>query len=133
MFDLTGTVVAVIDDSDRAGDAVADLTAAGFAVTSFQGESGRARFGDDSDEGVLASLRRLVLAFGDETRVLDTLDQALAGGSTVVSVRVEEDQAQNVADVLLRHGGRHAWRLGEWSFNRVGDAGPEGDPRGGAG
>ena len=126
MYELTGTVVGVIDDPEHARAAVSDLRAAGFPVKSFHGEKGRAQLGEDDGEGLLSMIRRLLLAFGDETRVLDALHRALANGSTVVSVEVTEDGAPTVSEILLHHGGHNAWRLGEWSFNRVGENDTEG-------
>jgi hypothetical protein len=126
MYELTGRVVGVIDDPEHARDAVMDLRAAGFSVKSFDGEKGRARLGEDDGEGLLSTIRRLLLAFGDETRILDTLDRALANGSTVITVEVTEDGAPMVSEILLQYGGHNAWRLGEWSFNRVGEHEGEG-------
>jgi hypothetical protein len=124
--ELTGTVVGVIDDPEHARDAVKELRAAGFSVKTFHGEKQRVRLRDDDGEGLLPTVRRLLLAFGDETRILDNLDRALANGSTVISVEVTEDGAPRVSEILLQHGGHNAWRLGEWSFNRVGEHEGEG-------
>ena len=59
----------------------------------------------------------------------DRLDKALQKGRLVVSVDVndDDDDAARVAVILEEHGGHDMWRLGEWSFNRVG---PEGSGEG---
>ena len=56
---------------------------------------------------------------------MDRLDNALENGRSVVSVDVKgnEDDAARVAVILEAHGGHDMWRLGEWSFNRIGTEG----------
>jgi hypothetical protein len=41
----------------------------------------------------------------------------------VVIVDADEDRAAEVATILEDHGGHDMWRLGEWSFNRIGSEG----------
>jgi hypothetical protein len=121
MHDLTGTVVAIIDDPEDGREAIAALAQEQFRAELLQGEEGRSHLADD-DEGLSGVVRKLVLAFGDEVRILDRLDRALDGGRSVVSVDVDDDQAPRVAAILEEHGGHDMWRLGEWSFNRIGPA-----------
>jgi hypothetical protein len=65
----------------------------------------------------------MALAFGDEVRIVDRLDRALEGGRAVIVVDVDDDRAADVATILEDHGGHDMWRLGEWSFNRIGREG----------
>ena len=121
--DLTGTVVAIIDSQDEGRDAVAALSGEQFDAELLNGEQGRALLTEDQEEGLTAVLKKLALAFGDEVRIVDRLDRALEDGRSVIVVNVDEDRAADVATVLEDHGGHDMWRLGEWSFNRIGSEG----------
>jgi hypothetical protein len=126
VHDLTGTVVAIIDSQEDARAAASALSGEQFDATLFHGEEGRARLTTEEDEGGLTGLvKKLALAFGDEVRILDRLDKALETGRSVVSVDVadDEDRAARVGAILEEHGGHDMWRLGEWSFNRIGQEG----------
>lgn len=123
MHDLTGTVVAIIDRHEEARDALSALATADFPAELLHGAEGQAHLSQEDDEGLTAVVKRLVLAFGDEIRILDRLDRALENGAAVVSVVVETDEADQVAVILEDHGGHDMWRLGEWSFNRIGSEG----------
>jgi hypothetical protein len=123
MQDLTGTVVAVIDDHEQAREALTALAAVGFKAELFHGDEGRAHLTVEEDDGISAIVKRLVLAFGDEVRILERLDRALAEGASVASVDIEAEEADQVAPILEAHGGHDMWRLGEWTFNRIGEDG----------
>jgi len=123
MHDLTGTVVAIIDDHERAREALPALSAAGYEAELLHGEEGRAHLKMEDEEGITSIVKKLVLAFGDEVRILERLDAALADGASVVSVVSGADDAPDVAPILEEHGGRDMWRMGEWSFNRIGEPG----------
>ena len=129
MHDLTGTVVAIIDDAEEARAALAALAQEQFSAELLNGEEGRAHLTEADEEGLSAAAKKVALAFGDEMRIVDRLDTALEGGRSVVSVNVadDEEQAARVAVILEEHGGHDMWRLGEWSFNRIG---PEGSGEG---
>ncbi len=129
MHDLTGTVVAIIDDAEEARAALAALAQEQFPAELLNGEEGRAHLTEADEEGLSAAAKKVALAFGDEMRIVDRLDKALEGGRSVVSVNVadDEEQAARVAVILEEHGGHDMWRLGEWSFNRIG---PEGSGEG---
>ena len=129
MHDLTGTVVAIIDDAEEARAALAALAQEQFPAELLNGEEGRAHLTEADDEGLSAAAKKVALAFGDEMRIVDRLEKALEGGRSVVSVNVadDEEQAARVAVILEEHGGHDMWRLGEWSFNRIG---PEGSGEG---
>ena len=129
MHDLTGTVVAIIDDAEEGRVAVAALAQQQFSAELLDGEEGRAHLNEEDEKGLSAAAKKLALAFGDEMRIIDRLDQALQSGRSVVSVDVndDDDDAARVAVILEEHGGHDMWRLGEWSFNRIG---PEGSGEG---
>jgi hypothetical protein len=129
MHDLTGTVVAIIDDAEEGRAAVAALAQQQFSAELLNGEDGRAHLNDEDETGLSAAAKKLALAFGDEMRIIDRLDKALQNGRSVVSVDVndDEDAAARAAGILEEHGGHDMWRLGEWSFNRIG---PEGSGEG---
>jgi hypothetical protein len=65
----------------------------------------------------------MAMAFGDEVRIMKRLEAALEAGASVVSVDVSDDQAARVATILEEYDARDMWRLGEWSFNRIGSQG----------
>ena len=129
MHDLTGTVVAIIDDAHEGQAAVAALAQQQFSAELLHGEEGRAHLNEDDEKGLSAAAKKIALAFGDEVRIIDRLDKALENGRSVVSVDVndDDDDAARVAVILEEHGGHDMWRLGEWSFNRIG---PEGSGEG---
>ena len=129
MHDLTGTVVAIIDDAEDGRAALVALVEAQFPAELLQGEEGRAHLTEADEKGLSAVAKKVALAFGDEVRIVDRLDKALQDGRSVVSVNVadDEEQAARVAVILEEHGGHDMWRLGEWSFNRIG---PEGSGEG---
>jgi hypothetical protein len=123
-MDRTDTVVAIIDDHAKGRDAVAALAAEQFPAELFHGEAGKAALAPDrEEEGVSALVSKLAIVFGDETRILDRMEAALDKGASVVSVDVTSDEAARVATVLEEHDAHDMWRLGEWSFNRVGSEG----------
>jgi hypothetical protein len=121
--DLTGTVVAIIDSQQDGRDAVAALSGEQFDAEILDGEEGRAYLSEDHEEGMTGVVKKLALAFGDEVRIVDRLDRALEDGRSVIVVNVDEDRAAEVATILEEHGGHDMWRLGEWSFNRIGSEG----------
>jgi hypothetical protein len=125
MHELTGTVVAIIDDPEEGRAAVAALAQEQFQAELLHGEEGKAHLTEADEEGLSAVAKKIALAFGDEVRILDRLDKALENGRSVVSVNVadDEEQAARVAVILDEHGGHDMWRLGEWSFNRIGPDG----------
>ena len=127
MHDLTGTVVAIIDDLEEGRTAVAALAQEQFTAELLHGEEGRAHLTETDEKGLSAVAKKVALAFGDEVRIVDRLDTALENGRSVVSVDVDDDNAARVAVILEEHGGHDMWRLGEWSFNRIG---PEGSGEG---
>lgn len=125
MHELTGTVVAIIDSQEDGDAAVAALAGEQLQAELLYGEEGRAHLSQEDETGPSGVMKKLALAFGDEVRIVDRLDRALEAGRSVVIVDVEddEDKAADVARILEEHGGHDMWRLGEWSFNRIGGEG----------
>jgi hypothetical protein len=125
VHDLTGTVVAIIDSQEDARQAASALTGEQFDAVLLHGEEGRAELSQEDEGGLTGLVKKLALAFGDEVRILDRLDKALETGRSVVTVDVadDEERAARVATILEEHGGHDMWRLGEWSFNRIGQEG----------
>lgn len=125
---LTNTVVAILDPHVEGRDAVADLGAAGYEVDVLEGERGKERLDPRGDKGgVVATVQRLINAFGDEFRVLDQLDAAVDQGKIVVSVDIDADNPGPAVDILRDHGGTYIWRFDRWTFTRIGADGPEDD------
>ena len=115
--------MAIFDDHDSGRVALRALAEEEFQAELMYGEEGRAHLSREDEAGLSAVLEKLALSFGDEMRILDRLDQALEEGSAVVSVDVDDDGAKKVSLILEEHGGHDMWRLGEWSFNRIGSEG----------
>ena len=122
-MERTNTVVAVIDDREAGRDAVAALSGERFAAEVFIGEEGMERLRSDQEEGVPSVVAKMAMAFGDEVRIMERLEAALEAGASVVSVGVSDDQAARVATILEEYDAHDMWRLGEWSFNRIGSQG----------
>lgn len=122
-MERTNTVVAVIDDREAGRDAVAALSGEQFAAEVFVGQDGLDRLRSDQEEGVPSVMAKMAMAFGDEVRIMKRLEAAIEAGATVVTVDVSDDQAARVATILEEYDGRDMWRLGEWSFNRIGSHG----------
>ena len=117
------TVVAVIDDREAGRDAVAALSGEQFAAEIFVGEEGLGRLRSDQEEGVSSVVAKMAMALGDEVRIMERLEAALEAGASVVSVGVTDDDAARVATILEEYDAHDMWRLGEWSFNRIGSQG----------
>jgi hypothetical protein len=122
-MERTNTVVAVIDDREAGRDAVAALSGEQFAAEVFIGVEGIERLRSDQEEGVPSVVAKMAMAFGDEVRIMKRLEAALEAGASVVSVDVSDDQAARAATILEEYDAHDMWRLGEWSFNRIGSQG----------
>lgn len=118
--DLENTVVAVLDEEPEIEDAAARLSASGYHFEVLAGEEGRQHLDAGGDSGLIATLNRMISALGDQHRILDQLDKALEDGKTVVSVSFEDQDPTDAVAILQDHGGSHVWRLGAWTFNRIG-------------
>lgn len=122
IHDLNRQVIAILDSKPAVRDAVSTLRERGFEVEVMEGEAGREHLDPHGDEhGLLATIDRLAKRFGDEQRILERLDRAMAAGDKVVSVYAEDDAATEAAEILKDHGGSYLWRFGQWSHVRVGE------------
>jgi len=114
-IDLKNKVVAVFDDAIAASQAAAAVSGLGHSVTVLAGEEGQARL-PQNQEGIKGALKTAAMTFGDEIRVLDGLDEALADGAQVLVVEVAEGEADQVVAALNQNQGRFVWSFGEWTF-----------------
>ena len=117
-IDLKNKVVAVFDDVQAASRASAAVSGLGHSVTILEGEEGRARLPQNA-EGVKGALKTAAMTFGDEIRVLEGLDEALAEGAQVLMVEVAEGEADHVVSKLDQNQGRFVWSFGEWTFKKA--------------
>lgn len=121
IHDFDDTVVAIIHDAAMADEVVDELTAAGYEVEVLQGEEGKSHLDPAGVSGPTATLRRLLNAFGDQYRVIERLNAELDKGSLVISVDAEPDEAAEAIRVLQDHGGEFIWKLGTWTYTRIGE------------
>jgi len=115
------TVIAVLDTKPAVSDAIEGLAREGFEYEVIQGEEGREHLDPTGEEGVVATVKRLISAFGDQYRILEQLDDELAEGKIVVSVKTEPDEAAEAVKILQDHGGHFIWKLGTWTFTPIGE------------
>ncbi len=121
IHDLDDTVVAIIDDPERASTAVSALRAAGYEVEVLQGEEGKQHLDPAGESGPIATIKRLLNVFGDQYRILERLTAELDQGNNVISVDSEPDEATEAVRILQDHGGEFMWKLGTWTYSRIGD------------
>ncbi|MFZ0627154.1 MAG: hypothetical protein WAN34_11720 [Acidimicrobiia bacterium] len=119
--DLENTVVAVLDHPSETADIGLELAAAGYQYEILSGEDGRRRLDPGGQESLQATIKRIIDLFGDQYRVLEQLDTALAEDSLVVSVDTTPDEATDAVSILRDHGGRYIWKFGEWTFTKIED------------
>lgn len=119
--DFDDTVVAVLDNTEVAGEVVDRLTETGFDHELLEGEEGKAHLDPASDSGPGATLKRLLNVLGDQHRVLDHLNQQLDDGKVVISVDAKPEDADEAAKVLRDNGGEFIWKFGTWTYTRAGD------------
>ncbi len=120
-YDLENTVVAVLDHPSETENVGLELAAAGYRYEIMSGDEGRRRLDPGGQEGIQATIKRLIDLFGDQYRILDQLDEALAEDSLVVSVATTPDEATKAVGILRDHGGRYIWKFGEWTFTKIED------------
>ena len=113
-IDLKNKVVAVFDKAGAASKASSEVAGLGHSVTVLEGEEGRSRL-PHNQEGIKGALQTAAMTFGDEIRVLEGLDEALADGAQVLVVEVS-DGADQVVTKLSQNEGRFVWSFGDWTF-----------------
>lgn len=121
VHDFDDTVVAIISHPGGASDAVASLTEAGYEVEVLSGQEGKEHLDPVGESGPIAAVKRLLNAFGDQYRVLERLYTELDDGNLVVSVDTEAGGADDAIRILQEHDGEFIWRLGTWTYSRMGD------------
>ena len=113
-IDLKHKVVAVFDQAEAASKAASAVGGLGHGVTVLTGEEGRSRL-PHNQGGIKGALQTAAMTFGDEIRVLEGLDEALAAGAQVLLVEASEG-ADQVVTKLSQHEGRFVWSFGDWTF-----------------
>lgn len=121
VHDFDNTVVAILDEEPAVRDAAQGLAASGYDFEILSGEEGRAHIDPGSEDGLMPTVKRLLEAFGDQHRIIDRLDDALQQGKVVVSVEIADDEPGDAISILKEHGGHFIWKLGDWTFTRIGD------------
>jgi hypothetical protein len=121
IHDLDNTVVAVIGDPDHARSAIAALREANYQVEVLQGEEGKEHLDPAGESGPMATIKRLLNVFGDQYRILEGLTAELERGNHVISVDSEPDEATEAVRILQDHEGEFIWKLGTWTYTRIGD------------
>ena len=121
IHDFDNTVVAVLSDEATVNEVSAALSAAGYEVEILKGDEGKAHLDAVGQTGAVATIKRLVDAFGDRFRVAEKLERELEKGNVVISVDAKPDEAEEAVNVLREHGADFIWKLGSWTFTRVGE------------
>lgn len=121
IHDFDNTVVAVLSDEATVDEVSAALSAAGYEVEILKGDEGKAHLDAAGQTGAVATVKRLVDAFGDRFRVAEKLERELEKGNVVISVDAKPDEAEEAVNVLREHGADFIWKLGSWTFTRVGE------------
>lgn len=121
VHDFDNTVVAILDRDPAAQHAVDRLAAAGYEFEVLTGEEGKDHLDPAGEKSAAATIKRLLNAFGDQYRVLDTLYEELDRGNSVISVDTVPDEADEAVRILQEHGGSYIWKFGTWTFTRIGE------------
>lgn len=121
IHDFDDTVVAVIPETTDLDSVAAELAAAGYEYELIQGESGKRHIDPDGAQGVGATFKRLLNAFGDQYRIIDQLNNELDEGRTVISIDAKPDEAGEAVRILEAANGEFIWKLGSWTYTQVSD------------
>lgn len=121
VHDFDNTVVAALADEETADRVVDRLTKAGYEWELLHGEEGKDHLDPAEDTGPGATIKLLIEAFGDQYRVVEHLTDELDEGKFVVSVETKPEEADDAVRILQDNGGDFIWKLGAWTFTRVGD------------
>jgi len=121
IHDFDNTVVAILSRESEADGALSDLTAAGYEVEVLRGQEGKDHIDPAGETGAIATVKRLLNAFGDQYRVIERLYEELDEGNLVISVEATTDEAGEVVRILQDHDGEFIWRLGTWTHTRIGE------------
>ncbi|HEX6286072.1 MAG TPA: hypothetical protein VFZ80_01175 [Acidimicrobiia bacterium] len=121
IHDFDDTVVAILDQEPAVHDAVEGLVAAGYEVEVLRGEEGKEHLDPAGESGTIATVKRLLNVFGDQHRIIERLYRELDAGNMVVSVDAKPEEADEAIRILQDHGGHFVWKLGAWTFARIGE------------
>lgn len=121
IHDFDNTVVAVLDDEDAVEAVVERLSEAGYDYELLEGEEGKQHLDPAGETGPGATIKRLLNVFADQYRVMEKLQRELEDGNHVVSVDSEPDEARQAVRILQDSGGEFIWKLGTWTFTRIGE------------
>jgi len=117
--DFDDTVVAIFADPSLVEKAVSDLSAADYEYEVLEGEAGRRHLDPTDESGPVATVKRLLISFGDQSRIAERLSQDLQKGSVVISVNAGPDEAGKASEILKKYGGEFIWQLGAWTFTQI--------------
>jgi hypothetical protein len=121
IHDFDDTVVAILSDAEKANSAMAELRAAGYDIEALEGEEGKRHLDPAGESGPIATVKRLLNAFGDQYPLIERLFAELDDGNLVISVEAEPDEADEAVRILQEHDGEFIWKLGTWTYTRVGE------------
>jgi hypothetical protein len=121
IHDFDDTVVAILSEAEKAKSAMAELKAAGYDIEILEGEEGKRHLDPAGESGPVATVKRLLNAFGDQYRLIERLFAELDDGNLVISVEAERDEADEAVRILQEHDGEFIWQLGTWTYTRVGE------------
>lgn len=121
IHDFDDTVVAVLADAAAARKAADELSAAGYEFELLQGEEGQEHLDVTGETGPGATIKRLLNVFGDQYRVMEKLHRELDEGRIVVSVDSPPEESAEAVRILQDNDGDFIWKLGTWTFTRVGE------------
>ena len=121
VHDFDNTVVAILDRDPVTQNAVDRLAEAGYDFEVLTGGEGKEHLDPAGEQSAAATIKRLVNAFGDQYRVLDTLYEELDKGNLVISVDTVPDQVDEAVRILQDHGGSYIWKFGTWTFTPIGE------------
>ena len=121
IHDFDNTVIAILDDEQKARDVTAELSAAGYEYELLVGEEGKAHLDVAGESGPGATIKRLLNAFGDQYRVIEELNAELGDGKLVISIDSKPNEADEVVRILQESGGEFIWKLGTWTYTKIGE------------
>lgn len=121
IHDFDDTVVAILSRDSNIDEVATELKASGYRYEILKGQEGKEHLDPAGEQGPVATVKRLLNAFGDQYRVIDRLNAELDDGNYVVSVDSSPDEADQAVLILQEHDGEFIWKLGTWTFTRIGE------------
>lgn len=121
IHDFDDTVIAILADEQEAREVTAELSVAGYEYELLVGEEGKAHLDVAGESGPGATIKRLLNAFGDQYRVIEELNAELDDGKLVISIDSKPNEADEVVRILQESGGEFIWKLGTWTYTKIGE------------